>query len=168
MGECQSSITHIGSPVNPMTAKALASKLNERNNLLNGLKKPAAQSTRVTSKKNSNEFLTKEIPMPPLISIQTLSASSSNRMTGIDCLQSTKNSLKSLMIQERNRAELVSKEFHEKLSQRKEFQASVFNQYEIPQHTDSETVKQKKIFSCDLCTLQTIFTFFYKFSICRL
>lgn len=141
MGECQSSITHIGSPVNPMTAKALASKLNERNNLLNGLKKPPTQSTRITSKKNSNEFSTKEIPMPPLISIQTLSASSSNRMSGIDNFQSSKSQLKSLMIQGRNKSELVTKDFHEKLSRRKEFQASVYNQYQISSHTDSETVK---------------------------
>lgn len=33
--ESQSSLTHVGAPVNPMTAKALATKLNERHNQLN-------------------------------------------------------------------------------------------------------------------------------------
>lgn len=65
LSESQSSITHTGSPVNPMTAKALASKLNERNNLLNGSKK--SQST-------SNNGAVNDIPIPPLISIQTSSA----------------------------------------------------------------------------------------------
>lgn len=33
--ESQSSLTHIGAPVNPITAKALATKLNERHNQMN-------------------------------------------------------------------------------------------------------------------------------------
>lgn len=61
LSESQSSITHTGSPVNPMTAKALASKLNERNNMLNGAKKVSGHGT--------------DIPIPPLISIQTSSSS---------------------------------------------------------------------------------------------
>lgn len=66
LSESHSSITHTGSPVNPMTAKALASKLNERNNMLNGVKKASDQS-------NGN---LNDVPMPPLISIQTISTSS--------------------------------------------------------------------------------------------
>lgn len=66
LSESQSSITHTGSPVNPMTAKALASKLNERNSLLNGSKK--AQST------PQHNGAVNDIPIPPLISIQTSSA----------------------------------------------------------------------------------------------
>lgn len=65
LSESHSSITHTGSPVNPMTAKALASKLNERN-MLNGVKKASDQSNG-----NSND-----VPMPPLISIKTTSTSS--------------------------------------------------------------------------------------------
>lgn len=68
LSESQSSITHTGSPVNPMTAKALASKLNERNNMLNGSKKGSAQGT-VSSNGTVND-----IPVPPLICIQTVSA----------------------------------------------------------------------------------------------
>lgn len=65
LSESQSSITHTGSPVNPMTAKALASKLNERNSMLNGAKK---SSTQVTSKSNGSA---NDPPMPPLVCIQT-------------------------------------------------------------------------------------------------
>lgn len=73
--EGQSSITHTGSPVNPMTAKALASKLNERNNILNGARKAYAQGT-----DNCNSVGTvNDIPIPPLICIQTTSTSKSNR-----------------------------------------------------------------------------------------
>lgn len=71
--ESQSSITHIGLPVNPITAKALASKLNERNNFLNGQASKMngingiklAHATTTTSAKSNN------IPIPPLVSIQT-------------------------------------------------------------------------------------------------
>lgn len=73
LSDSQSSITHTGSPVNPMTAKALASKLNERNNLLNGTKKGNTQS----SSSAMNNSSANDIPIPPLISIQT--ASTTNR-----------------------------------------------------------------------------------------
>lgn len=43
--ESQSSLTHIGAPVNPMTAKALATKLNERHNLLHRSENRADQVT---------------------------------------------------------------------------------------------------------------------------
>lgn len=66
LNESQSSITHTGSPVNPLTAKALASKLNERNSMLNGAKKA---STAGSSNGSAND-----IPVPPLVSIQTASA----------------------------------------------------------------------------------------------
>lgn len=65
LSESQSSITHTGSPVNPLTAKALASKLNERNSLLNGAKKTQA---------TGNNGVVNDIPIPPLISIQTSNA----------------------------------------------------------------------------------------------
>lgn len=71
LNESQSSITHTGSPVNPMTAKALASKLNERNNMLNGVKKASTHGTA------TNNSTVNDIPVPPLISIQT--SSTSNR-----------------------------------------------------------------------------------------
>lgn len=68
LSDSQSSITHVGSPVNPMTAKALASKL---------LKKPSVQ-TAVNAIKNTSapELLdqSNEVPMPPLVSIQAPSA----------------------------------------------------------------------------------------------
>lgn len=67
LSESQSSVTHTGSPVNPMTAKALASKLNERNSLLNGTKK-ATQGQIITN------GTANDIPVPPLISIQTAAA----------------------------------------------------------------------------------------------
>lgn len=63
-GESQSSITHTGLPVNPITAKALASKLNERNSFLNG------QSSRVNGSA-AKAAKQSDIPMPPLVSIQT-------------------------------------------------------------------------------------------------
>lgn len=67
LSDSQSSITHTGSPVNPMTAKALASKLNERNSLLNGTKKSSTQSSITAANSSSSN----DIPVPPLISIQT-------------------------------------------------------------------------------------------------
>lgn len=54
-----------------MTAKALASKLNERNNLLNGTKKTNTQTS--LSAMNSTSSSATDIPIPPLISIQTAS-----------------------------------------------------------------------------------------------
>lgn len=51
-----------------MTAKALASKLNERNNMLNGKKAPMHGKPSI----NGTSI---DIPVPPLISIQTSSAS---------------------------------------------------------------------------------------------
>lgn len=73
LSESQSSITHTGSPVNPMTAKALASKLNERNNMLNGAKK---SSTQVTGQSNGSA---NDLPMPPLVCIQTTSGGNRNK-----------------------------------------------------------------------------------------
>lgn len=73
LSDSQSSITHTGSPVNPMTAKALASKLNERNNLLNGTKKGANTHSTSTSTMIGNNSSVNDIPIPPLISIQTSS-----------------------------------------------------------------------------------------------
>lgn len=68
LSESQSSITHTGSPVNPMTAKALASKLNERNSILNGAKKgPPCGTAAVAAVSNGP---VNDIPVPPLISIQ--------------------------------------------------------------------------------------------------
>lgn len=76
LSDSQSSITHTGSPVNPMTAKALASKLNERNNMLNGTKKTNVHTSSSASAMmigtNSNGSAN-DIPIPPLISIQTAS-----------------------------------------------------------------------------------------------
>lgn len=69
LNDSQASITHTGSPVNPMTAKALASKLNERNSLLNGTKKPST-ITKPSGTTNSAKHTSNEIPIPPLISIQ--------------------------------------------------------------------------------------------------
>lgn len=71
LSEGQSSITHTGSPVNPMTAKILASKLNERNNLLNGTKKGTMHGTQAPLNTNGTAI---DIPVPPLISIQTAPA----------------------------------------------------------------------------------------------
>lgn len=71
LSEGQSSITHTGSPVNPMTAKALASKLNERNNMLNGAKKASGNGTTPNNGTASNNGTANDIPVPPLISIQT-------------------------------------------------------------------------------------------------
>lgn len=70
LSESQSSITHTGSPVNPMTAKALASKLNERNNMLNGARK---SSTQVTNQCNGTANDLTDLPVPPLVCIQTTS-----------------------------------------------------------------------------------------------
>lgn len=72
LSESQSSVTHTGSPVNPMTAKALASKLNERNNLLNGAKKTT--HGQITTNGTVND-----IPIPPLISIQTAPATNRSK-----------------------------------------------------------------------------------------
>lgn len=69
LSETQSSITHTGSPVNPMTAKALASKLNERNSILNGAKKGPPSGTAAAAAAVSNGQVN-DIPVPPLISIQ--------------------------------------------------------------------------------------------------
>lgn len=83
-GENQSSITHTGLPVNPFTAKALASKLNERNQFLNGAKsqatKTAQSAARQTSTGNAKVAAssTKEVPVPPLISIQTRPSGNEN------------------------------------------------------------------------------------------
>lgn len=76
--DSQSTITHTGLPVNPNTAKALASKLNERshnnnnsnsnknsNNIFIGLK-AAKPSMNLSDRKMSIN----EIPVPPLVSIQ--------------------------------------------------------------------------------------------------
>lgn len=52
-----------------MTAKALASKLNERNNMLNGAKKTSSHGA------GQSNGTTNDIPIPPLISIQTSSMS---------------------------------------------------------------------------------------------
>lgn len=75
-GENQSSITHTGLPVNPFTAKALASKLNERNQFLNGAKNQATKTAQIAARHTSTgnakvASSTKEVPVPPLISIQT-------------------------------------------------------------------------------------------------
>lgn len=67
LGESQSAITHTGSPVNPFTAKALASKLNERNSMLNGSN---GSQKHLQSKSSGSTNKTTDIPMPPLISIQ--------------------------------------------------------------------------------------------------
>lgn len=68
LSDNQSSITHVGSPVNPMTAKALASKL---------LKKPSVQ-TAVNATKNASApelpDQSIDLPMPPLVSIQAPAA----------------------------------------------------------------------------------------------
>lgn len=74
-----------------MTAKALASKLNERNNLLNGTKKVTVggggggQSTAFAPSNGTAN----DIPVPPLISIQTTSSTAAaNRFkdaTDIQC-----------------------------------------------------------------------------------
>lgn len=63
LSDSQSSITHVGSPVNPTTAKALASKL---------LKKPSVQTAVNAAKNTPTEPLVQpsEVPMPPLVSIQ--------------------------------------------------------------------------------------------------
>lgn len=68
LSETQSSITHTGSPVNPMTAKALASKLNERNSILNGAKKGPPSGTAAAAAVSNGQV--NDIPVPPLISIQ--------------------------------------------------------------------------------------------------
>ncbi|XP_031635665.1 uncharacterized protein LOC116348727 [Contarinia nasturtii] len=78
LSESQSSITHTGSPVNPMTAKALASKLNERHNMLNGTKKISTQGM------TANNGTVNDIPVPPLISIQTTSSPSNRFKDGDD------------------------------------------------------------------------------------
>lgn len=69
----QSTITHTGSPVNPFTAKALASKLNERSNIINGSHTNALKnvSTRPFININTKKMAVKDMPVPPLISIQT-------------------------------------------------------------------------------------------------
>lgn len=72
MNENQASITHTGSPVNPMTAKALASKLNERNSLVKKAKEQQAQIGSPVNKLN-------DVPVPPLVSIQGTSSSGVNR-----------------------------------------------------------------------------------------
>lgn len=77
--ENQSSITHTGSPVNPMTAKALASKLNERNSLLNEAKKAQLHGCSSSIIGTLNE-----IPVPPLISIQTSSVANRFKDTNHD------------------------------------------------------------------------------------
>lgn len=72
LSETQSSITHTGSPVNPMTAKALASKLNERNSILNGAKKgpPCGTAAAAVAAAAVSNGPINDIPVPPLISIQ--------------------------------------------------------------------------------------------------
>lgn len=58
--DVQSSTTHIGLPVNPFTAKALASKLNERNNLLNNQTNKMIESPSlkpILSNPNSNNSM---------------------------------------------------------------------------------------------------------------
>lgn len=73
----QSSITHTGLPVNPFTAKALASKLNERNQFLNGVKNQTTKPSHPPPSRQSADanakvvVSVKEVPVPPLISIQT-------------------------------------------------------------------------------------------------
>lgn len=60
-----------------MTAKALASKLNERNNMLNGSKKGslAGGAGGGGGGKGSSSGPVNDIPVPPLISIQMTSTS---------------------------------------------------------------------------------------------
>lgn len=65
--DSQSGITHVGLPVNPITAKALASKLNERNNFLNN----RTAKTNGSATKASSTVAAK--PIPPLICIQSSS-----------------------------------------------------------------------------------------------
>lgn len=82
-GDNQSSITHTGLPVNPFTAKALASKLNERNQFLNGAKNQAAKSAPIPSRPAATVHAksassVKDVPVPPLISIQARSAGTEN------------------------------------------------------------------------------------------
>lgn len=66
--DAQSTVTHTGSPVNPFTAKALASKLNERNNS-NTSSNNSPNHVKQLANANAKVFI-KEIPVPPLISIQ--------------------------------------------------------------------------------------------------
>lgn len=68
LNENQTSTTHTGSPVNPMTAKALASKLNERNSLVKKAKEQQAQDA-------SSKITSNDVPVPPLVSIQGTSTS---------------------------------------------------------------------------------------------
>lgn len=66
LNETNPAVTHTGSPVNPFTAKALASKLNERNMHTNGVNKTIKPLSNI----NCNAVGIKEMPVPPLISLQ--------------------------------------------------------------------------------------------------
>lgn len=79
--DSQSAVTHTGLPVNPNTAKALASKLNERshnnnNNYKNSDKMNSNNNfiglkpTKSTLNLNDRKVPINEIPVPPLVSIQ--------------------------------------------------------------------------------------------------
>lgn len=76
--DSQSTITHTGLPVNPNTAKALASKLNERshNNNSNNNSNKSANNNNFTGVKstkppmNDRKVAINELPVPPLVSIQ--------------------------------------------------------------------------------------------------
>lgn len=68
--------------MNPFTAKALASKLNERNQFLNSAKNQTTKIAQSTSRQTPTGNIkvtssTKEFPVPPLISLQT-------RSTGVE------------------------------------------------------------------------------------
>lgn len=61
--ESQSSLTHVGAPVNPMTAKALATKLNERHNLLHRMENRAEPVTSNTARNDSVKSATSPAPV---------------------------------------------------------------------------------------------------------
>lgn len=73
--EINPAVTVTGAPVNPLTAKALASKLSERSNQL--LNKPLPSGIL------GSQVAPKTIPVPPLISIQTTVAQRASDTDGI-------------------------------------------------------------------------------------
>lgn len=89
LNESQASITHTGSPVNPMTAKALASKLNERNNLVKALKRAKEQQEAQHS--TLNKVTTNNVPVPPLVSIQGTSSGADHRVIDSENVQQRKS-----------------------------------------------------------------------------
>lgn len=117
-----------------MTAKALASKLNERNNMLNG-KKPTMHGT------PSINGTTNDIPVPPLISIQTSSAS--NRFKdGQDSHSSKMSNVKHLNAQ----SDANSKPFIEEKPQKSHTSNKQHNGTNSAHHSKSVTLKMSLIF----------------------